>query len=301
MARAENDSWDLGSGVGSTATMVAAARAAASGWPDSFAEDQFAAGLVRAVGIDVFTRLASGELSFSDVDSGKSVWMPYLFGIRTNHFDRFLATATAAGIRQAVNLGSGLDSRGYRLRWPTGTVLYEVDRSEVIDFRGSALADLGAIAMTEIRSVGVDLRDDWPGALQAAGFDPATPTAWIAEGLMIGFLPGDAQDRLLDNVTRLSSAGSRLAADHVPGSFAVLGEQMRHIGELWNARRYNVAFDNLYFAGQHNNAQTYLEERGWDTAGAVLADLFTAVGLTKPAVDFGAGVEGVVYVTATRR
>jgi O-methyltransferase involved in polyketide biosynthesis len=76
---------------------------------------------------------------------------------------------------------------------------------------------------------------------------------------------------------------------------------MRHIGELWNARRYNVAFDNLYFAGQHNNAQTYLEERGWDTAGAVLADLFTAVGLTKPAVDFGAGVEGVVYVTATRR
>jgi O-methyltransferase involved in polyketide biosynthesis len=103
---------------------------------------------------------------------------------------------------------------------------------------------------------------------------------------MIGFLPGDAQDRLLDTITRLSSAGSRLAADHVPGSFA---------------RRYNVAFDNLYFSGQHNNAQTYLEERGWDTAGAVLADLFTAGGITKPAVEFGAGVEGVVYVTATRR
>jgi methyltransferase (TIGR00027 family) len=301
MARTANDSWDLGSGVGSTATMVAAARAAASGWPDSFADDQFAAGLVRSVGVDVFARLGSGELSFADLDGGESTWMPYLFGIRTNHFDRFFASATSAGIRQVVNVGSGLDSRGYRLRWPSGTVLYEVDRSEVTNFKCAVLADLGAVPTTEIRSIGVDLRDDWPGALQAAGFDPATPTAWIAEGLMIGFLPGDAQDRLLDNITRLSAVGSRLGADHVPGSFTILAEQMRRIGELWNARGYDVAFDNLYFSGQHNNAQTYLQERGWDTAGAVLDDLFTAAGIDKPAVDFGAGVEGVAYVTAVRR
>jgi methyltransferase (TIGR00027 family) len=302
MARTDHDTWDLGSGVGSTATMVAAARAVASGWPDSFADDHFAAALVRSVGIDVFTRLASGELSFADIGGdGGSAWMPYLFGIRTNHFDRFWTSVVADGFRQVVNLASGLDSRGYRLPCPAGTIAYEIDRPEVIEFKQAVLADLGAEAKVEIQAVGVDLRDDWPAALRAAGFDPATPTAWIAEGLMIGFLPGDAQDRLLDDVTRLSATGSRLAADHVPGSYAVLGDQMRRIGESWLAQGLDADFANLYYAGEHHNAETYLQERGWETTGAVDTDLFAAAGLAKPAVEFGAGVEGVVYVTATRR
>ncbi len=135
--------------------------------------------------------------------------------------------------------------------------------AEVIEFKQTVLADLGAEAKVEIQAVGVDLRDDWPAALRAAGFDPATPTAWIAEGLMIGFLPGDAQDHLLDDVTRLSASGSRLAADHVPGSYAVLGEQMRRIGESWMAQGLDADFANLYYAGDHHNAATYLQERGW--------------------------------------
>ncbi len=46
--------------------------------------------------------------------------------VRTKFFDDFFAPEVAhgrreAGIRQAVILASGLDSRAYRLAWPAGT------------------------------------------------------------------------------------------------------------------------------------------------------------------------------------
>src|SRR5215510_5778473 len=155
MTRTDDDTWDLASGVGATATVVAAARAVASSWPDSFTDDPYAAALVRAVGMDVFSRLVSGELSFAEIGGdGGSAWMPYAFGIRTNHFDRFWSSAGAAGIRQIVLLGSGLDSRGYRLASPAGTFVYEIDMPQVIEFKQTVLADLGATSKTEIRSVG---------------------------------------------------------------------------------------------------------------------------------------------------
>jgi methyltransferase (TIGR00027 family) len=302
MARADNDSWDLGNGVGATATMVAAARAAASRGPNAIAADAFAEHLVRAVGTDFFTQLATGGLDFTTVGGdGSSAWMPQLFGIRTVHFDKCCIAASQAGIRQAVNLASGLDSRAYRLQWPADAVLYEIDKPEIIEFKQSVLARQGVEPHVEVRTVGVDLRDDWTSALSSAGFDALAPTVWVAEGLMIGFLPGDAQDRLIEEVTRLSASGSRLAADHVPGSFDTLGAQMRHIGKSWNAMGFDVDFNNLYFAGgEHNNAEVYLRNCGWSTSGATLIDLFANAGLAQPAMDMGDGARGVVYVTATR-
>ncbi len=56
MARTEGDTWDLANSVGATATMVAAARAAAARRPQPVIMDEFAEPLVRAVGLDVFTR-----------------------------------------------------------------------------------------------------------------------------------------------------------------------------------------------------------------------------------------------------
>ncbi|EUA52618.1 methyltransferase, TIGR00027 family protein [Mycobacterium xenopi 3993] len=78
-------------------------------------------------------------------------------------------------------LASGLDSRAYRLAWPAGTVVFEVDQPQVVDFKTATLAELGAQPTADRRTVAIDLRNDWPGALQEAGFDPACPTAWIAE------------------------------------------------------------------------------------------------------------------------
>ena len=180
MARTDNDSWDLASSVGATATMVAAQRVLAD--REGLIDDPFAEPLVRAVGLDFFTRALDGEIELDDVDPQFSLERAAQgMAVRTRHFDRLFTEAAADGVRQAVILAAGLDARAYRLPWPNGTTVFEVDQPEVIDFKTRALADLGAQAKADRRTVAIDLRDDWPKALLDNGFDPCAPTAWIAE------------------------------------------------------------------------------------------------------------------------
>src|ERR1700733_10261557 len=196
--RRRDDEWDLTTTVGATATLVAAARAAASRRPDPLIVDQYAEALVHAVGVDFFSRLASGEVDFADVGGkARTGWMPITWAVRTKFFDDFLRAATAKQhIRQVVIVASGLDSRAYRVEWPAGTTIYEIDRPEVVEFKQATLSALGAAPLADLRAIGKDLREDWRTALRQSGFDTDRPTAWIAEGLFIGFLPGDAQARL---------------------------------------------------------------------------------------------------------
>ncbi|MDT5408762.1 MAG: hypothetical protein QOG14_982, partial [Mycobacterium sp.] len=87
------------------------------------------------------------------------------------YFDEYLLAAVQAGVRQVVILASGLDSRAYRLPWPDGTTVYEIDQPQVIEFKTRTLADLGAEPTANRRTVPIDLRADWPAALRAAGLD----------------------------------------------------------------------------------------------------------------------------------
>ncbi|MDT5013109.1 MAG: hypothetical protein QOH57_4726, partial [Mycobacterium sp.] len=127
MGRTDNDSWDLASSVGATATMVAAARAMATRQPEPLISDPFAEPLVRAVGIDFFTRILDGEIPLAESDPSPLTpsGVVDMLAVRTRFFDEFFVAAGAAGIRQAVILASGLDSRAYRLPWPDGTVVFE--------------------------------------------------------------------------------------------------------------------------------------------------------------------------------
>src|SRR5271167_4585019 len=185
MARTDRDSWDLASSVGATATMVAAARAAASRRPNPVINDPFAEPLVRAVGLNFFTKVASGEFEFVDVDDGAGFpRMVDTFAARARFYDDYFADATGAGVRQVVILASGLDARAYRLAWPAGTTVYEIDQPQVIEFKSATLAALGGVPTTHRGALGIDLRQYWPTALQQAGFDASQPTAWIAEGLL---------------------------------------------------------------------------------------------------------------------
>src|SRR3979411_3017260 len=199
MARTETDTWDLANSVGATATMVAAARAIATRAENPLIDDRFADPLVRAVGVDFFTRWATGELDAADLDDNESPWrlkhMPDAMAARTHYFDSFFLDATQAGIRQAVILASGLDARAYRVAWPPDMTVFEIDQPPVIEFKSTTLAGLRAAPTAELRTVSVDLRHDWAGALRDAGLDRDRPHAWIAEGLF-GYLPPEAQDRL---------------------------------------------------------------------------------------------------------
>jgi methyltransferase (TIGR00027 family) len=303
MARTDRDSWDLASSVGATATMVAAARAAASRRPDPVINDPFAEPLVRAVGLDLFTKVASGELDF--VDGG--VGFPRMvdtFAARARFYDDYFAQASSAGVRQVVIVASGLDARPYRLSWPAGTTLYEIDQPEVIEFKTTTLSGLGAVPGAEHRPVGIDLREDWPAALRSAGFDAAQPTAWLAEGVLIGFLPPDAEVRLLDNVTALSAAGSKFAGDYgsVRGQTEEQQRQAQLMTDRWREHGLNLHIPDLTYPGEHTDVAAHLQAHGWDTATFVLADLFNAAGLAPLEAEAQAGAPASIsFVRASRR
>jgi len=305
-ARFDGDTWDLASSVGMTATMVAAARALASRGAEGSAalvNDQFAAPLVRAVGVDFFARMATGELDPRDLDEETAKGMRRFadaMAIRTRYFDEFFLDATRAGVRQAVILASGLDSRAYRLAWPPGTVVYEVDQPQVIDFKTTTLAGLGAEPTADRRAVAIDLRDDWPAALRRAGFDPARRTAWIAEGLL-GYLPAQAQDRLLDQVTTLSVPGSRFATEGLldinDHNEQEMRRRMRRQSDMWNRHGFEFDMAGLVYFDERTDARTYLAGHGWRIAAANTTDLVAQHGL--PPIDDEDLVFGeIIYISA---
>jgi methyltransferase (TIGR00027 family) len=307
MARTDDDTWDLATSVGATATGVAVGRALASRASDPLIDDPFAEPLVRAVGVDFFSRVASGELDPAQVDDDGDFGMTRMaamMGIRTRFFDDFFMAAADDGIRQAVILASGLDARAYRLPWPTGTTVFEIDQARVIEFKTATLADLGATPTADRRAVPTDLRHDWPAALRAAGLDPTRPTAWSAEGLM-PFLPPDAQDRLLDNITALSPAGSQLATENLRGATDAvqqMADRMREVTDQWREHGFDIEMTDLWYPGDRNDVVEYLSTHGWTTTTSAVPELFAAHGLSLPTdADQETGtVTELQYVTAKR-
>jgi methyltransferase (TIGR00027 family) len=307
MARTDDDTWDLSNSVGATATGVAVGRALASRGPDPLITDPFAEPLVRAVGVNFFTRIASGELDPAHVDDNGDFGMQRMgamMGVRTRFFDEFFLAAADAGIRQAVILASGLDARAYRLPWPAGTTVFEIDQARVIEFKTATLAELGASPTADRRAVPVDLRHDWPAALRAAGLDPTKPTAWSAEGLL-PFLPPDAQDRLLDNISALSPAGSQLATENLRGAgdaVQTMADRMREVTDQWREHGFDIEMTDLWYGGERNDVIDYLDTHGWATSATSVSELAVSYGLSLPAdtADRAATLASLQYVSATR-
>lgn len=306
MPRTDNDTWDLATSVGATATMVAAARAIATNADNPLIEDRFAEPLVRAVGVDFFTRWVTGDLVAADVDDHESGWklehMPAAMAARTRFFDSFFQAATQAGIRQAVILASGLDARAYRLAWPADMTMFEVDQPQVIAFKATTLAELGAAPQAELRTVSVDLRNDWPKALADAGFDKSRPTAWIAEGLF-GYLPPEAQDRLLDNITALSADGSRLACEAIPDMSEVdtekAQEMMRRATAKWREHGFDLEFGDLGYQGERSDVAAYLDKLGWRSDGVKMSRLLADLGVDSiPQTNDSVSVADTIYYSS---
>lgn len=280
MTRTDGDTWDLASSVGATATAVAASRAAASQGPDALLDDPWADPLVRAVGIEQFVRMLDGDWPLEDDPVLSRTAMNEQITVRTRFFDDFFTAAARAGIRQAVILAAGLDTRAYRLDWSDGTCVYEIDQPEVIEFKSRTLGELGATPSAARTTVAIDLRDDWPEALRRSGFDATQPTAWIAEGLLV-YLPPDAQDRLFDNITALSAPGSRLATEHMdmsalPKDWAdKLTERSRRAGS-------SIDLAALFYTGERNSPRDFLNSLGWATEVLRSSDAYAAHGFEMP-------------------
>jgi methyltransferase (TIGR00027 family) len=296
--RHDGDSWDLASSVGATATAVAARRAMASKGPNPLIDDPFAEPLVNAVGVEAFIKMMNGDIELTDDDPAfTSQRLAEGMAVRTRFFDNFFTDASKAGVRQAVILAAGLDTRAYRLPWPSGTVVYEIDQPQVIEFKTRTLADLGAAPTADRKAVAVDLRDDWVGALSNIGFSTEWPTAWIAEGLL-GYLPPDAQDRLFDIITTLSFSGSRIGTGYVPDIRDRIAKRGNEISERWRRLGLNVNWADLVYDGERNDAMEYLAARGWQTTVHTTPELYAANGFEFPDAPSMVAFGDIRYVSA---
>jgi methyltransferase (TIGR00027 family) len=186
--------------LGQTAGWTAAARARESLREDALLHDPWAASLAGEVGM--------AWISARSPDST----LPII--LRTRYFDDYLERVAADGVRQFVLLAAGLDTRAYRLNWPDGTTLYEVDQPGVMAYKEKGLCAASAQAKCERRAVAADLTGPWQERLVAARFLPESPACYLLEGFLF-YLPGEVLERILDAVATWAAPGSRIAFDVV--------------------------------------------------------------------------------------
>ncbi|MDT5090053.1 MAG: hypothetical protein QOG47_2760 [Mycobacterium sp.] len=300
--RTHDDNWDITSSVGSTALFVATARALEAQKPDPLVVDPFAAIFCRAVG-DSAADVLDGHVpdhQLKTPDFGEH-FVNYQ-AARTRYFDHYFLRAAEAGVRQVVILAAGLDSRAYRLAWPGGTTIFELDRPQVLDFKREVLAEQGATPRAERREIAFDLREDWPQALRDSGFDAAQPSAWIAEGLLV-YLPAAAQQQLYTGIDLLASPGSHVAVEDaapMPAeAFAAAVESERAA----RAEGEERLFFQLIYNERHAPAEVWLQEHGWKAVATPLADYLIEVGRPVPAPDTEAGpmIAGNTLVSAVKQ
>jgi methyltransferase (TIGR00027 family) len=285
--RTHDDTWDITTSVGTTAVMVAAARAVETDRPDALIRDPYAKLLVTNAGADVLWELMLDPSMVAKVEAidaetaANFQHMRSYQAVRTNFFDRYFNDAVADGIRQVVILASGLDSRAYRLDWPAGTTVYEIDQPKVLEYKSATLADNGVTPAAERREVPIDLRQDWPAALRGAGFDPTARTAWLAEGLLM-YLPAEAQDKLFTQIGELSAAGSRIAAETSPLHGDERREEMRQrFKKVADALGYEPTVDvqQLIYHDEHRAVLAdWLNDHGWRATAQSAPDEMRRVG-----------------------
>jgi methyltransferase (TIGR00027 family) len=275
MARTDHDTWKITESVGATALGVAAARAAETDSERPLFRDPFARVFLDAAGSGIWNMFDSTALRAhpSNVDPDITARMRALgdwFACRTVSFDEFFSAATDAGLRQVVILAAGLDARAWRLPWPAGTRVYELDLPKVLEFKSSTLRAYGAQPTSERIEVPIDLREDWPSALRHSGFDAAVPTAWSIEGLL-RYLPAQAQDLLLERVHALSCAGSRIALNAPTSDVLdpVHLERDREVAKRMQAAAARLGANDapdlheLWYAEERADIGQWLDEHGW--------------------------------------
>jgi methyltransferase (TIGR00027 family) len=290
LVRRDGDSWDITESVGATALGVAAARASETARPDALIRDDYAYLLTSSAGPE-WAQMASSDDAWlrDDEDALRLHEMARDYqAVRTHYFDGYFTAAVRTGIRQVVILAAGLDSRAYRLDWPAGTTVFEIDQPKVLGYKTSTLDAHGAVAKAQRVAVAVDLRDDWPSALMGAGFDPTRPTAWLAEGLL-PYLPGDAQDRLFDLVTEHSAAGSQIAVEAFnlhPSQYSAEKRAARRERTAQLRQRLGLDLDVdtlMYTDDARADAADWLAEHGWAVDAIPSADEMARLG--RPATE----------------
>lgn len=295
MARTDDDSWEITESVGATALGVAAARAAETDSENPLISDEFARVFLHAAGEGMWNWFAAPNLP-AQIAEAEPDLKPRMQGMvdymaaRTAFFDKFFTDATAAGARQVVILAAGLDSRAWRLRWPDGTTVFELDQPRVLEWKSSTLRDHGAEPTCNLVHVPVDLRHDWPAALRQAGFDASAASVWSAEGLL-PFLPAAAQDLLFQRVQELSTPGSRIAVEAPGPDFLDQASRDRQRQTMQRVRDLMAELEpdrdlpdvaDLWYFEEREDVGEWLSGHGWSVSVTPAEDLMASYGRRPP-------------------
>jgi methyltransferase (TIGR00027 family) len=293
--RSDDDQWDIVSSVGYTALLVAGWRALHAVSPQPLVRDEYAKVFI-AASQDSYL---AGVLANPGTSEDETAF-PRLYGVQTRFFDDFFASAGDAGIRQAVIVAAGLDSRAYRLEWPDGTMVFEIDLPRVLEFKAHVLGEQGATPKARRTEVAADLRTDWSRRLEEAGFDTETPSAWSVEGVL-PYLTDEAQNALFTRISGLSAPESRIAIGALGSRLdrEQLGAlEMEHPGVNTSGV---VDFSALTYELKTDPAE-WLAAHGWTVEPVRnTLDLQAGYGMTPPEVDVK--IDGFMhsqYITATR-
>ncbi|MFI7388139.1 SAM-dependent methyltransferase [Streptomyces sp. NPDC049813] len=242
---------------------VARVRARESERTDALFRDPLARAFAAAGGLGP----SSPRRAADEAEQRRRQALSYSIVIRTKFLDDLLRQAAGSGIRQVVLLGAGMDSRAFRMDWPPGTRLFEIDTAECLEFKASVLRQESAVARCERITVAADLREDWPQVLAAAGHDPAEPTVWIAEGLLI-YLPQDAVELLLARIGTRSAAGSRMGL--------TLGS--RGVIERFRAEAAPGSAASMWVSEMPDDPVGWLAGHGWRAESHTLRERAAAYG-----------------------
>jgi methyltransferase (TIGR00027 family) len=298
MARTDNDSWEITESVGATALGVASARAVETESQNPLISDPFARVFLDAAGNGVWNWYSASQLPADVLEAEPELplQMKAMVGYmasRTAFFDEFFLDATRAGVRQAVILAAGLDSRAWRLPWPDGpdgVTVYELDQPRVLEFKASTLAEHGAEPACDRVAVPVDLRQDWPAALRQAGFDASAPSVWSAEGLM-PYLPAAAQELLFNRVDALTVTGSRVAVEALGPKFLdpdfrakrrARMDRVRALVAKVDPDRELPSTEELFYFEEREDVGDWFGRHGWDVAVTPSDELMAGYGRSAP-------------------
>lgn len=283
------DPIKLPSGVGFTAIQVAAERARESSREDALFTDPLAMALVAQV---------TGEGEQAGPPPYPSSEAQWLYGdfaaLRTHYIDERILSAVQ-DLSQVVVIAAGLDGRGYRLDWPAGTRVFELERADVLDFKQQVVQRAHLVPTVELVPVAGDVSQDWPSLLRAAGFIVDRPTLWLVEGIL-NYLGPDEANRLIAQVSALSVPSSRLLTVYAVGDLTAVAKRAHRDGDA-----DIVTLRKLWQEGPSVEPDAWLPAHGWQIETTTVAAWAKRIGRpVPPGLDPELGGASYYFVSAHR-
>lgn len=176
---------------------------------------------------------------------------------RTRYLDQALLSALPE-VRQLVILGAGLDTRPYRFAGQlAGKRVFEVDHPGTAAWKQARLRHLDD-PLPQVTYIAMDFnRDALDQRLAQSGYDPAIPTFFLWEGVVM-YLPQAAVEATLD-VINCAAPGSSVAFDYVyrasldrPQTFYGAEGYQRYVERHGEPCRFGLdAHEIAAFLGRH--------------------------------------------------